>query len=137
MAMAMARLGASHELWRWFVLQYFGVYYDDYMRSVEVHDECRWRRLFIYIRQVRLSQPKSRGSPRGASQCGPAEGGAADHARLALRSEHIHFSSFLLISLRLSGFVPALCSVRSFRSGDLWAAGLRLRIQSLQGKCQV
>lgn len=46
------RIAASHEHWRWFVLQSFGVYYDDYMRSVDVADECRWHRLFIYIRQV-------------------------------------------------------------------------------------
>jgi len=47
------RSAACHEHWRWFVLQSFGVYYDDYMRSVDVSaDECRWRRLFIYIRQV-------------------------------------------------------------------------------------
>ena len=54
-----------------FVLQFFGVYYDDYMRFVEasksqtltmgpvrtgaceeVWDDGRWRRLFVYIRQV-------------------------------------------------------------------------------------
>ena len=42
---------------RWFVLQSFGVYYDDYMRSVDVSsDECRWRRLFIYIRQAKNTE---------------------------------------------------------------------------------
>lgn len=54
---------------RWFVLQSFGVYYDDYMRSVDVSaDECRWRRLFIYIRQAEPTgvgrwMPELRGMP--------------------------------------------------------------------------
>ncbi|CAE7461303.1 PRODH [Symbiodinium natans] len=49
---AAARVAVAHEHWHWFVLQYFGVYYDDYMRSCEVSDDSRWRRLFIFIRQV-------------------------------------------------------------------------------------
>jgi len=54
-------IAASHEHWHWFVLQFFGVYYDDYMRSVEVCDAYRWRRLFVYIRQVHHNVDRRRG----------------------------------------------------------------------------
>jgi len=46
------KIASLHEHWRWFVLQSFGVYYEDYMKSVNVRDPYRWRRLFIYIQQV-------------------------------------------------------------------------------------
>mmetsp|Transcript_136027 Transcript_136027/g.322327 ORF Transcript_136027/g.322327 Transcript_136027/m.322327 type:complete len:625 (-) Transcript_136027:111-1985(-) len=58
------RIASSHEHWRWFVLQFFGVYYDDYMRSVEVLDECRWRRLFMYIRQVHNNVDQQKATQR-------------------------------------------------------------------------
>jgi len=54
-------ISAMHEHWRWFVLQFFGVYYEDYMRSVEVCDLFRWRRLFVYIRQVHKNVDSKRG----------------------------------------------------------------------------
>ncbi|CAK8995968.1 unnamed protein product, partial [Durusdinium trenchii] len=60
----LGRIAASHEHWRWFVLQSFGVYYDDYMRSVEVADDCRWRRLFIYIRQVHHNVDQQKAAQR-------------------------------------------------------------------------
>jgi len=45
-------VAGAHDHWRCFVLQHFGVYYEDYMRSVDVCDAFRWRRLFVYIRRV-------------------------------------------------------------------------------------
>jgi len=61
-------IASSHEHWRWFVLQFFGVYYDDYMRSVDVRDACCWRRLFVYIRQVHRNVDRRRGSRRILTQ---------------------------------------------------------------------
>lgn len=58
------KLGRSHEHWRWFVLQFFGLYYDDYMRSVAVSDEYRWHRLFLYIRQVHNNIDRKHGVRR-------------------------------------------------------------------------
>lgn len=45
-------IAGAHDHWRCFVLQHFGVYYEDYMHSVDVCDLFRWRRLFVYIRHV-------------------------------------------------------------------------------------
>lgn len=57
----LCEIAGSHEHWRWFVLQFFGVYYDDYMRSVEVCDVFKWRRLFVYVRRVHRNVDKKRG----------------------------------------------------------------------------
>jgi hypothetical protein len=53
-------VSAIHPHWRLFVVQGLGIYYDDYMNSIQavVKDPFRWRRLFIYGKQVHRNLEK-------------------------------------------------------------------------------
>jgi len=48
----LTQVAKVHENWRWNVLQQYGVYYDDYMQSIDVKSSDKWRMLHSYVQQV-------------------------------------------------------------------------------------
>jgi len=47
-----------HEHWRWHVLQQFGVYYEDYVASINLSHPELWRQLHLYVTQVHANIDK-------------------------------------------------------------------------------